>query len=780
MVKIPGISSLIKTMGTIVPDSSVSKTVSRMVTFKGTDAAQTVVKTFPQCAKFHSFPPEVQVEITTAINKYVKNPKTKNISGFIDNLARYNPNHEMIMDIISSDKKLLAYCKSKVDINKTFSNINASFEQKEAILGNLAMMRVVNPQSYKALVNSKGMKEILANRLHISYLSNVTPNQKIGDNFFYEMFEGIEKSTEKRLSKIKGLDESVVKGFIKASDGEICKNPEFLENLLVTFEKSKNPELAGNIIKTFESKMNDSSVDIFKIIQAAEENPELVSKLIQMKDAWPKNLNFLIKDLKGDVRVFSDEMLDYFVKFQQKNSALCPPYALGAANTFLRNTNADENLLKTILNKSLAEKHNIDDVLWSVTENNIEFLRHNLQAGKFDKEIVAKLNFIKGSEKFKNPENWAIADKIYNETYLPFQHLYANVENATPAQRWVGEMLAEKRVNNPEIYKFLEQEGVIDLIKAKKINPRILFGLREGRGFTPELLSDIRMLRNNETLIKKFDNFDKILTKTKSGDVVSVKGQLYINNDGRLERWNMSEEKFNDLFPLVDRYTTQQGKENCYLITALDTLYRNPKSRGIYYKMFEQQGNDIFVTIPAYKDFKGKIKFANGEILTNSEASNAAKNVQMLEQAYARTALRKETCTPIGKDSLTTDDLHYLVQRNIAGHPSDVMREILLFNNNVRKNTLSRKVYTYQLSKPEDLAIIQRNFDKYGTNPKFLFNIALYEPGRNAGHALQVRSYNPQTKKLSIVDPCLGSVQCEKTVEELGKELHTVWTTVLK
>ena len=84
---------------------------------------------------------------------------------------------------------------------------------------------------------------------------------------------------------------------------------------------------------------------------------------------------------------------------------------------------------------------------------------------------------------------------------------------------------------------------------------------------------------------------------------------------------------------------------DCYFISVLKSLYQNPKTRGAYYKMFEQKGNDICVTIPAYKGYKGEIRFKDGKIDFSAGSARAAKHVLMLERTYARTALRDDRFT---------------------------------------------------------------------------------------------------------------------------------------
>ena len=217
----------------------------------------------------------------------------------------------------------------------------------------------------------------------------------------------------------------------------------------------------------------------------------------------------------------------------------------------------------------------------------------------------------------------------------------------------------------------------------------------------------------------------------------------------------MTEEKFNELFPLVERFTGSQGTRDCFLFSALETMYRNPKTRGQYYKLFEQKGDDILVTIPAYKDFNGTVKFSNGEVITNFSSSSSAKHYMMLEQAYARTALRAEKNTPIGKNPITTNDYEYLYNRLNGGQTDNVLNDLLDRNPNLVKlknnKKLVKRTQTIFLKKSNPDGVI-KFFDKHGNRSDLIFNLGI-RLDSNCYHAISVKSYNPETKMLTIIDP---------------------------
>ena len=241
---------------------------------------------------------------------------------------------------------------------------------------------------------------------------------------------------------------------------------------------------------------------------------------------------------------------------------------------------------------------------------------------------------------------------------------------------------------------------------------------------------------------------------------------MYINNDGKLEPWKMTEEKFNELFPLVDRFSTRQGKDDCYFITVLNSLYQNPKTRGNYYKMFEQKGDDILVTIPAYKDYLGTVKFPKGEIKIDATCNNAdaAKNVQMLERAYSRTAVRTSENTPIGQNPITTEDLNYLQNRIESGHTKNVFREL----------------YPSAAQNPQkviiDKAQITSALENYSQNPRYIITHGYLPEDRQIGHANSIKSYDPKTQTVTLTDPEEAGVQHTQSLKDF---LSTAWSIVV-
>jgi len=144
--------------------------------------------------------------------------------------------------------------------------------------------------------------------------------------------------------------------------------------------------------------------------------------------------------------------------------------------------------------------------------------------------------------------------------------------------------------------------------------------------------------------------------------------------------------------------------------------------------------------------------------------ADAAKNVQMLERAYARTALRTIDSTPICKNPLTTNDLNYLQNRIVSGHPMNVFKELSPFG-----------LPNYQKLIRNKESIVSA-LENYGQNPRYLIIRDFVVKGRNAGHATSIKSYDPKSKILTITDPEKAGVQEKKSLEDF---LSDVWDIVV-
>lgn len=361
--------------------------------------------------------------------------------------------------------------------------------------------------------------------------------------------------------------------------------------------------------------------------------------------------------------------------------------------------------------------------------------------------VSAKKEFIKfifasANPKFKNFKNWDELEEIYNNLYLPIINSKKNSAMPKRYLEYNAKEIVCLKLKNPDEFQKFEDLGIIDLIKNGKISLNILSKHYDGVKFIPEIYDDLEKLRNGESIIKSFESLTDVVKKTDAGDVIEVNGKMYLNNNGKIEPWQMSREKFEELFPLVDRFVSVQGDDDCYLITVLNSLYRNPTTRGSYYKMFEQNGNDIYVTIPAYKEYGGKIKFKDGKIMTVKGSAIASKNLQMLERAYSRLSLRYPQIEGEANiNPLTTKNLTFLQERIRFGLEDETFNEFVQLEGcdsiDIEKN------------KPKGIKILE----KYAANPKYILTETVDTTGQGDLHSIVIEKYDKQAGIVYYTDP---------------------------
>ena len=753
---------------------AVEKTTAKTTTAVITRAAGTVSETLPDIvksintnAKYYQYSPKTQQKVHQLrefLFKYANeknNPQIFNThEEYIKNLINYCSDEKTVYTIAGSMGNYNKYCNFTQKIFKAFKNAKyLKLEDKEAALTNLTLMSFTDPKSFKALIKSKGIDEIISGRLNISYLKNIKSTDKIDENYFYKLFDNIEKATNERLVK-SGLDKDIVNKYLKNFyDDEVCLNPDFANEFITRLEKIKNPELTNKILNKFpmDGMFKDiGHKEVLKLIDKAAEHPQEIQKVIQLQKTTPgmanHYANFLINKKFPEI----EDLFNYYIKFEKAHPDVCQPETLSCMCGFIEK-GGDKKLLEEICNKAVQIKDPefIPKICGYAGKDNFDLLKTMLKNNTLDAEALFKLEM--------STFDKDLTEKAFKETYLPLLQKFKKYNIPPMEQEYLAARIAKMQIRNPEEFAKLQNTKVLDLIKEGKINPGILNDYTPETVFTPEILSDIQKLLNNESLIKKFDTTKNILQKTTTGDVISVKGKLYINNNGHLEPWNMTEEKFNELFPLVDRFSTRQGVDDCYFISPLTEMYRNPKTRGEYYKMFEQKGDDICVTIPAYKDYCGEVRFPNGQIKVQDFHAQAAKNVQMLEQAYGRTALRtpQQVKSQEILNPLTTDNLEFIQDRIKSGSLNSAMRELLPKNALIRFYNDKNRIKDIL----KDFANDKRTIIQEGS---------LLRAGGNVGHARTVAGYNPLTKTVTLIDPNQTAVEETVPLDEFMEKLCSI------
>ncbi len=163
--------------------------------------------------------------------------------------------------------------------------------------------------------------------------------------------------------------------------------------------------------------------------------------------------------------------------------------------------------------------------------------------------------------------------------------------------------------------------------------------------------------------IKGFDSsldLSNISQKVAPGDVFTVGNgssqKLYVNNNGVATELKISKEKFEELFPqngfaLIE----QNGLNNCWLVSRLNSMIGSTSGRAQLYSMLEETPNgDIIVKLKNSKP----ITFPGGkpaEAIQTNLGDGASPGIEMIEQAVLIRYLKEpsERVTDISQLSLS-------------------------------------------------------------------------------------------------------------------------------
>ena len=110
-----------------------------------------------------------------------------------------------------------------------------------------------------------------------------------------------------------------------------------------------------------------------------------------------------------------------------------------------------------------------------------------------------------------------------------------------------------------------------------------------------------------------------------------------------------------------------------------------------------------------------------------------------------------------------------------GGQTGDVLRDLLNCNPNLKglKNNRNLvKEHKYYFSKNQ-IRRRQKLFDTYGTKPDLMFNIGV--KNESSYHAISVKSYNPETGIVTIIDPYRLGVYEEMSLKELAPNIVKIW-----
>ncbi len=302
--------------------------------------------------------------------------------------------------------------------------------------------------------------------------------------------------------------------------------------------------------------------------------------------------------------------------------------------------------------------------------------------------------------------------------------------------------------------------NVIDRLNAPPSNHSISDSFI-GNVVSDRLVDALERQKRGNTFVNKLaNNVDpKNISKyVPDGDVCSINGQLYVNNNGNALPIKMSEEKFNKLFDPMKLATMSQdgGTHICVATSQINSMLETPSGRARLFTMLEDNGNGITVNLangdkpvffPNGKPVKMPVKFM----------SNAPDGIQMIEQAFMANNIKKASVSQV-------TDISTLSATQLGQQSTEIM--------NRRSTTEAAR----DIGGSSEVSYSTKNKTKQGGHTykenirEALENLLNdFVPGQDVmichwgGHARSVINYDPQMQIVTYRDPMSGGVDTQCT-----------------
>ena len=259
----------------------------------------------------------------------------------------------------------------------------------------------------------------------------------------------------------------------------------------------------------------------------------------------------------------------------------------------------------------------------------------------------------------------------------------------------------------------------------------------------------IQAKNSNITAIKELDNISpsQISAYAKEGEVCAIGNKLYVNSGGQAVEVKLSREKFNELFPPEGfARIEQQGLNNCWLVSRLNSMTGSSYGRAELYSMLEETASgDIIVHLKNEKP----IKFPGGKPVDTTRArlgDGASPGVEMIHQAVLVKVMQG---ADKGTDNITHLSASKLSDETGALRHTDIEASRYLLGTNT-------------INKVEGKTQIQQALENFDSN-------------RDMGtatwgvHARSVVDYNPQTQMVTYHDPYAGGIDLTCSLDEFAK-----------
>lgn len=193
----------------------------------------------------------------------------------------------------------------------------------------------------------------------------------------------------------------------------------------------------------------------------------------------------------------------------------------------------------------------------------------------------------------------------------------------------------------------------LELIQSGDIEPSTLSNYWETGKMNNNLANDLDMVYEArragknvaDVYVPNVKTEEEGKNQTKIGDVFKVENEdkIYIKTDENTSKQlDMDKETFIKLFPPAKRFTTQQREiGDCYLVTSLETVMNNPKTRVALYDAFHQKGDDVVVK---FTNGYGEYEYKDAKLpkdRVKKYSLRGSEGIRILEDAYGLDSVNK-------------------------------------------------------------------------------------------------------------------------------------------
>lgn len=314
-------------------------------------------------------------------------------------------------------------------------------------------------------------------------------------------------------------------------------------------------------------------------------------------------------------------------------------------------------------------------------------------------------------------------------------------------------------------YSFSQTDNfTVDFVNKpkKNIKHKILSLFKKDK--TVKLVSD----EQNEFLKKDL----KLDLHIKHGDTFGVGNTLFINNDGKLERLNMTPKCYSVIFPQKPKQCSQSKQiGDCWLIATINGLLRKPKGKIGILRTLGQADNDLYVKLPSMSVF-----FKNGKPIKSKTGANlkGADGLQIIEEAVAMKRTKGATIDALHTSRvLGIDTLMRALNKGAQAEAlhqffPDIKPKIIYRNKKQQKQILKN-------SSNKNNVFIGISTESYEMSSKEKDINKLYPR-----HSYSINSYNKENKQVELQDPYKPNKPFFMNIDELMEYPFTLTYAKLK